>query len=186
VPLIIYQPVAADAKAFLEFWAARYAGYDETFYEANVGQELTERRIMDWFIWKNGTPLSELKRASVIRNFVARRAELDHLRANASATELLSHFSEGGVIWRIFWLHCWQPERFPIYDQHVHRAMRFIQDGVIEEIPDKDSQKVRAYVDRYMPFHAAFAGFGFRLVDKALWAFGKFLSENNFPFQPVQ
>ena len=40
--LIIYEPVGADTKAFIEFWSSRYTGYDDDFYEANVGQELTE------------------------------------------------------------------------------------------------------------------------------------------------
>ena len=73
--LIIYEPVNADAKAFIDFWAARYTGYDDDFYEANVGQDLTEARILEWFEWKNGTPLSGLKKNSVMRNFVGRRHE---------------------------------------------------------------------------------------------------------------
>mgnify|MGYP005810031913 CR=1 FL=1 len=179
--LIIYQPQNAAPKEFIEFWAAQYTGYDDNFYDANVGQELTETRILEWFTWKNGTPLSELKRNSVLRNFVARRGELNHIPLDATASDFLSRFDEGGAIWRIFWLHCWQPARFPIYDQHVHRAMGFIQAGVLEEIPGTDSQKIREYLDRYMAFHAEFNGIGYRLVDKALWAFGKFLSGNNFP-----
>jgi hypothetical protein len=181
VQLIIYQPVDADPRTFIDFWAAQYAGYDDDFYEANVGQELTEARILNWFTWKNGTPLSELKRQSVMRNFVARRGELKQIPQDEVASTLLSRFAEGGAIWRIFWLHCWQPARFPIYDQHVHRAMRFIQAGVLEEIPSTDPQKIRTYLNGYMAFHAGFDGIRYRLVDKALWAFGKFLGENNFP-----
>lgn len=183
--LMIYEPVSADAKAFIEFWSARYTGYDDDFYHANAGQELTESRILDLFEWKNGTPLSELKKKSVQRNFVARRGELASLH-NHTPTQLLEHFSDGGVIWRIFWLHCWQPKRFPIYDQHVHRAMRFIETGVREEIPKKDPDKIHAYIEQYMPFHARFDGLPQRSVDKALWAFGKFIGENNFPLEPVR
>jgi hypothetical protein len=185
VRLIIYEPVSADAKAFIEFWADRYTGYDDAFYEANVGQELTEARILDWFEWKNGTPLSALKKASVLRNFVARRHELNQLNDDDTSA-LMSRFSEGGVIWRIFWLHCWQPKRFPIYDQHVHRAMRFMEAGVIDEIPTKDPDKIRAYIEQYMPFHARFDGLPHRAVDKALWAFGKFIGENNFPLESIR
>lgn len=182
--LIVYQPIAAAPSAFIDFWAARYTGYDEAFYQANIGKELTEVRILEWFTWKNGTPLSEAKRKSVLKNFVSRRGELDCVRPDETAADLLSRFREGGAIWRIFWLHCWQPSRFPIYDQHVHRAMRFIQAGVLEEIPGNDPQKIRSYLDSYMLFHAQFDGMGFRLVDRALWAFGKFLNENTFPHEP--
>ena len=183
MPLIIYQPVNADPKAFVDFWAARYSYPDQELYDANVGQELTETRILDLFTWKNGTPLSNAKRESVLRNFVARRAELNQVQQNETAANLLSRFSEGGAIWRIFWLHCWQPARFPIYDQHVHRAMRFIQQGVLEEIPVTNPQKIRVYLHSYMAFHTQFDCINFRIVDKALWAFGKFLKENNFPWE---
>ena len=150
------------------------------FCEVNVSKELTDSRINDWFRWKNGTPLSEAKQESVNRNFLLRRGELIGLE-DRSAEILLSKFSEGGAIWRIFWLHCWQPTRFPIYDQHVHRAMRFIQTGEPEEIPSGDNRKIRAYLEEYLPFHASFAGLPQRAVDKALWAFGMFINENNFP-----
>ena len=40
--LITYLPVYATPEAFIDFWAARYAGYDENFYNANIGKELTE------------------------------------------------------------------------------------------------------------------------------------------------
>lgn len=183
--LVIYQPVEADPSGFVDFWAARYTGYDDAFYDANVGQELTQTRILEWFTWKNGTPLSDLKRRSVLRNFVARRGELDRIGLDETASAFLSRFSEGGAIWRIFWLHCWQPTRFPIYDQHVHRAMRFIEAGVLEEIPAQDAEKIRVYLDDYVPFYAQFEGIGLRLVDKALWAFGKFLKENSFPHDTI-
>jgi hypothetical protein len=176
---MIYKPVNADAKAFIEFWSARYTGDDDEFYEANVGQELTEDRILEWFVWKNGGPLSERKRTSVLKNFVARRDELASLR-DETPQQFLAHFSKGGVIWKIFWLHCWQPKRFPIYDQHVHRAMRFIQSGVHQEIPKRDPDKTRAYIEQYMPFHAQFDGLPHRAVDKALWTFGKFIGENTY------
>jgi hypothetical protein len=184
--LIIYEPVKADMNAFVAFWSARYTGYDDAFYEANVGQELTEERILEWFAWKNRTPLSELKRKSVLKNFAARRGELAAIRADEPASDILARFGEGGAIWRIFWLHCWRPLRFPIYDQHVHRAMRFIQAGVREEIPAKDVDKINAYIGQYIPFHARFDGLPHRDVDKALWAFGKFINENNFPCEPVR
>jgi hypothetical protein len=186
VQLIIYEPVKADLKAFIEFWEARYTGYDDDFYHANVGHELTEARILELFEWKNGTRLSGSKRNSVTRNFVERRSELDQISRDETASALLARFSEGGVIFRIFWLHCWQPARFPIYDQHVHRAMRFIETGVREEIPDKEPDKIQAYIEQYIPFHARFDSMPHRAVDKALWAFGKFVGENNFPHEALR
>lgn len=185
--LIVYEPMQADQKAFVSFWADRYTGDDDNFYEANVGRELTEERIEAWFAWKSGKRnkngemvLSERKLESIRKHFVSRRLEFQQLTFDETAASLLERFSDGGVH-RIFWLHCWQPTRFPIYDQHVHRAMRFIQAGAREEIPLRDALKVRAYIDQYMPFHAQFTGLPQRAVDKALWAYGKFLGDYSFP-----
>ena len=50
----------------------------------------------------------------------------------------------GGAIWRIFWLHCHYPNKFPIYDQHVHRAMACIIGMKSLEIPKKNQDKVKA------------------------------------------
>ena len=59
--------------------------------------------------------------------------------------------------------------------------MAFINNGTPEEIPQYDPRKIDTYIDRYLPFHAQFSDFDSRSVDKALWAFGKFINEVNFP-----
>ena len=179
--MIIYKPLQVNRQQFVEFWSLRYEYAEESLYLNNIGQALTEQRILELYRWKNGTPLSDKKLASVHRNFVQRRDELAQLQPNDSANDFLAHFINGGAIWRIFWLHCWQPNRFPIYDQHVHRAMAFIENGTREEIPQYDPRKIEAYINKYLPFHAKFSAIDGRTVDKALWAFGKFINEVNFP-----
>lgn len=181
MPMHIYQPVEADMTQFVEFWSQRYEYAEEELYDNNIGHELTEHRILELYLWKNGTRLAERKRNSVIRNFVERRQELAQFADNIDARNFLSHFANGGAIWRIFWLHCHRPGEFPIYDQHVHRAMTYIENGAAEEIPRYDPRKIDAYIARYLPFHERFAAIDGRDVDKALWAFGKFINENNFP-----
>jgi len=126
------------------------------------------------------------KKQVALRRFDERLDELKQCQPNQSASDLLKQFADGGVIWTIFLLHCWQPVRFPIYDQHVHRAMVFIQTGAVEEIPPYGPRKINSYVREYLPFHATFDGIDNRSVDKALWAFGKFLADNrSFPTAAV-
>lgn len=179
--MYVYEAVKADQVQFVEFRSQRYEYAKEYLYDNNIGQELTEQRIIELFVWKNGTSLSEEKRKSVTQNFVARRHELVQFQNNIDVRGFINHFAKGGAIWRIFWLHCNYPNEFPIYDQHVHRAMTYIQNGEIEEIPKKDPIKIDLYIESYLPFHSQFAAFDGRLVDKALWAFGKFINVNNFP-----
>lgn len=179
--MLIYPPRIASLAEFVDFWSRRYDYSKEHLYDNNIGHELTEQRILELYEWKNGSPIAAQKVASVRRNYISRLGELALLPSDETARGFLQRFADGGAIWRIFWLHCWQPQRFPIYDQHVHRAMSFIQTGIVGEVSAKDTEKVSTYLESYIPFHATFEGFGHRSVDRALWAFGKFLNEANFP-----
>ena len=81
----------------------------------------------------------------------------------------------GGAIWRIFWLHLQHPRHFPIYDQHVHRAMAFTLKWPDLEIPEQNPAKVRTYLAVYREFFARFKDCDHRQADRALWTFGRFL-----------
>ena len=160
----------------MPFWDQQYRYPQESLYSDNIGKRLTPRRVRDLFRWKNGSPLSKAKRRSVEENFVRRIGHARRLPADISAEEFLEEFPSGGPIWRIFWLHCCRPETFPIYDQHVHRAMAFIEgDGLGELAQRSDPEKVRLYLGRYLPFYQEFTGFDTRSVDRALWSFGRFI-----------
>jgi hypothetical protein len=164
-----------NPKSFVQFWERLYSGYDEDFYRDNIDQPLTEERIALWFAWKNGTKLSE-KKAKSITKYVSpdERIEVD------ADLEVVRQFLRrpGGAIWRIFWLHLQHPKRFPIYDQHVHRAMAYLLKLSEPEIPEYDRLKVSSYLGVYCPFFTTFAECENRLVDRALWTFGRFLSSD--------
>jgi len=169
-------PVLASgtAEAFVEEWSHRYVDPRERLYEANIGRALTPDRARRLFVWKNGGPLSSAKQGSVEANYIRRLPELGRLPTEMTPTEFLRIFS-GGAIWRIFWLHCWRPERYPIYDQHVHRSMEYITSGRQREIPERQEAIITSYVERYLPFWEKLPSLPNRAVDKALWTFGKFL-----------
>jgi hypothetical protein len=186
MPTPIYQPCEANLSEFIQFWRRVYGDDDtERLYHDNIRRELTEQRILDLFKWKNGGRLSAPKERSVRENFVEHRHELEQLQPDQPIQNLLANFPNGGVIHRIFWLHCWCPDHFPIYDRHVHRARAFILMGEPQEIPPDDCAKIASYIE-YVPFHQEFNATDIpdvdlaqdRTVDKALWAFGKFLKKN--------
>lgn len=179
--LLVCRSTAVDnVEEFVEFWSARYRYDSDDLYDKNIGKPLTQKRVLDLFRWKNGLPLSAEKQASVTNNFVA-RLDVVGVKGTETANDLLKRFPTGGAIWRIFWLHCIDRTRFPIYDQHVHRAMRFIQ-GAPGEIPANAKKKLSTYQDDYMPFIRGLQAKDQRNLDKALWAFGKFLSQYAFPW----
>jgi hypothetical protein len=176
VHLVVYKSEAAAPGDFVTFWASQYDSkrYPEEPYSKNIGQ-LTHAAIMSLFEWKNGGKLSELKRESIKRNYLDRIGDVKALGTNFGAEDFLRKFLDGGAIWRIFWLHCCRPE-FPIYDQHVHRAMTFIEEQKADELDQcSEDRKIELYVTRYLPFSGRFEGLNRREVDRALWAFGKFI-----------
>ena len=161
-----------ESTEFVRFWERLYSGYDERFYLENIGKPLTEELITKWFVWKNGTPLSPGK-AQAIRRYLAPEERIGH-DVDAGTLEAFLN-RPGGAVWRIFWLHLQHPRHFPIYDQHVHRAMAFMLNWPELAIPAHNPTKVRNYLQYYRPFFDQFQGCEHRQVDRALWSFGEFL-----------
>ncbi len=62
MPMYVYEAVKADQVQFVEFRSQRYEYAKEYLYDNNIGQELTEQRIIELFVWKNGTSLSRGKK----------------------------------------------------------------------------------------------------------------------------
>jgi hypothetical protein len=177
---------SASPADFVKYWATFYNDPREQLYLAHIDKPLTPPGVLDLFIWKNGGPLAEQKRQSVVRNYVDRLDETRKLPIDTTGRDFLSRFAVGGAIWRIFWLHCRWPERFPIYDQHVHRAFAFIQEGRLEEIAARnDEEKVRLYLEHYLPFYQQFRGVNHRETNRALWVFGKFIKTWPRPSVPA-
>jgi hypothetical protein len=173
IPVLARRAVAPTE--FVDFWQPLYRYPSEPLYDDNIGERLTADRIRVLFEWKNGGRLSAAKHASVERNFVERRSELEEINHDLPHAEFLARFSQGGAIWRLFWLYIWQPERYPIFDQHVYRAMRWIQTGTPEEIPSVDARKLTAYDEFLGFFRESFGDCKPRAADRALFACGKFL-----------
>ncbi len=162
-----------DSVEFVERWAGLYDYGMEDKYDLNIGKPLNPERVLALFEWKNGGRLSRRKEASVRRNYVDRIPEAQLLDRATPPEAFLNRFATGGAIWRIYWLHLWAPNQYPIYDQHVHRAMAWHQAGRGEEIPARDPAKIKSYLTRYLPFYEQFRGLDARRVDKALWSCGK-------------
>jgi len=83
-------------KDFVQFWDQFYSGYSEELYQANIGQELTENRITEWFIWKNGTPLSADKTQTIRLHFTPN----EHISPEANSDTLAAFLNRPGD-WRV-------------------------------------------------------------------------------------
>jgi hypothetical protein len=188
--LFIYTPSAPTSlRHFVEFWAERYRWPNDDLYAQNIAPPYTAEKLGQLFKWKIGDKLFASKLPLLKECFINRRAEAEKLvmqlasyKPREVARRFLGQFKDGGAIYRIFWLHCWDT-RFPIYDQHVHRAMTFIKNnGQTEELGKySHEEKVQLYLDRYLSFFDEFRGLDGRKVDQALWRFGKSLQDSSLP-----
>lgn len=180
--LTVYQPTSVTPDAFVSYWSAVYPEQDDVdLYSPHIGS-LSPEALHHLFRWKFGARFAVATRRSVDTQVIPRLAELKGLPEDCDACAFLRLFSQGGAIFRIFLLHCWRPKRFPIYDQHVHRAMGAIESGHCEEMEGwPDGRKITSYLESYIPFHRMFAASDQRLVDRALWAFGRFIKASRLP-----
>ena len=167
---------SVDLDRFVSFWAELYRDPLEPLYEENIAGPLTPARIRKLFEWKNGGKLARKKMESVERNFIGRLDEALNLDPDTPAHDFLKLWPKGGAIWRIFWLHCWTPDRYPIFDQHVYRAAARICGWADRKIPTTDGKRIDAYLQRYLPFWRDI-GISSRDADRALWVYGRFLKQ---------
>jgi hypothetical protein len=174
MPMIVLNQRETTPVDFVSFWQPRYAYPNDSVYTVNIRLG-TPDSLKALFRWKIGERLWKTSQKLINENFISRSPEWESLAFDTTAEQFLDKFSNGGPIWRIFWLHCWN-QRFPIYDQHVHRAMMFIKTGRSEELSGTEAEKISSYLNCYRPFFdEKFEGIKPRHADQALWTFGKFI-----------
>lgn len=85
-----------------------------------------------------------------------------------------------GLIWTIFVLHCFYPEVYPLYDQHVYRAYKFmVSEG--KESHNSAANDWNEYV-KYKGFFNDLLNelnIDYWKLDRGLWAYGKHLKQFN-------
>lgn len=170
---------------FVKFWAEWYDDKYEPTYRQYISRPLTRESIRELLAWK----AMQITRKSIVAGghpFVETViANLDRfqsipLNTPEDADNFLTKELNGkGMIWKIFTLHILHPDKFPIFDQHVYRAMIYLKTGEIKEIPSKNRNKQQSYIKEYLHFYNEEHGYyEDRKLDKALFSFGRFLKRN--------
>jgi hypothetical protein len=157
-----------------------YSDYEQ--YKAIVTKPtLSTGDLRLLFEWKNGMNLRSKKEMSFL-NQVLQHEELVHgLKSKFDYEKFENTFGKMSAVWQIFLLHIIQPSEYPIFDQHVYRAYRFIQNQDEKDLPFTRTAKLSVFYKEYLPFfldmkdlaneHNHFE------IDKALWAFGRIIKE---------
>lgn len=81
-----------------------------------------------------------------------------------------------GFFWAVFVAHSYKPKTYPLYDQHVYRAFKYLQSGG-ELNPATAPTDWAEYLNYCKFFNLQMSHAGVVQVDcdRALWAYGKFL-----------
>lgn len=167
--------VPATQSDFVSFWCAQYQYDLERLYDDNIGKLLNEDRVWALYKWKNvSEKIAAGKQKSIRTAYIPELTKLPSLSTIQDGQKYIRSLT-GGVIWDIFWLHCIKPDLFPIFDQHSYRSMAHIMEFSTTEIPPNRVQKLDAYFNKYIPFTKQFPETNQRDLDKALFAYGRFL-----------
>jgi hypothetical protein len=172
----------ANADAFVSYWKAQFEFQNMHLYTDNINEaELDLTNLYELYSWKNGMELSVPKQISVTK--ISHHLPLINRFKNGGINEeeFENAFSKVSAIWKIFLRHIIRPDENPIFDQHVYRACRYLQDGEKIELENNNRLKEEEYFQRYIPFfwdvrEQVNQRFTNKDIDEALWAFGKFIS----------
>lgn len=174
-----------DIDIFINFWQKFYAYKNEELYSNNINLlHFSKSNIEKLYEWKNGTPLSNLKRESLNKKVLSKIEAINDFKASQSImlNEVYKEFDNVSAVWRLFLLHIIKPKEYPIYDQHIHRAFQFINDLPSDGITNgiKDIEKLEWYKGIYYPFVKRIEIQDIKKMDEAFFAFGKFLSRTEY------
>ncbi len=170
-------------QKFFDFWMHRYFYKSKHDYDKLMDQELTEEALKALFEWKNGMNLSKKKEASYIAKVKNHLKSIAEYRndTNKNASQLYDSLNNVSFVWRIFACHIARPQEYPIYDQNIHRSVLYIQGNdewknVTPQLSDekKEDFYFHNYKEKFLP---EFKDIPSRDIDKALFAFGRYLRD---------
>ena len=172
-----------SCKEFVNYWKEKYRYGNETVYDFHIAKDLTKENekndsLQKLFVWKSRRGISGGQQNSINKkkNWLNSVKNCDRKQIIKKAEEKYLYRKKGGAIWNIFFLHCLDPEEWPIYDQHTYRAMMFIKTGEIPKKETNDRERYENYINNYICFFKSMVEeCKPREVDKALFAFGEFL-----------
>ncbi len=179
--------ISNNIDAFINAWSKLYSNSNEAIYNKSiVKEELTKTNIQNLYKWKNGMKLSILKQKSLDTKIKAKLSIINTFKSNneIDIDAFRKEFKNlQATVWKIFLLHIIKPNKYPIYDQHIHRTFLFIHNEDWSNISNtsiSNKAKEQFYFERYLPFIKAQNIKDLKKLDEAFFAFGQFLNTRNY------
>jgi len=177
---------ATNLNSFISTWSKLYSYSNEAIYNLSiVKEELTKTDIQNLYKWKNGMKLSVLKQKSLDTKIIAKLSIINAFKQSVDidVEAFKKEFKKVSAVWKIFLLHIIKSNKYPIYDQHIHRAFLFIHKEDFTNISNTsitNKAKEQFYFDRYLPFIETNNIKNLKKLDEAFFAFGQFLNTRNY------
>ena len=177
---------AESLNSFISNWSNLYSYTNENLYNKTISKEsFTKEDLQNLYIWKNAMKLSVLKQRSLETKIIANLPTINNYKKieNIDIQAFKKEFKKVSSVWKIFLLHVIKPNKYPIYDQHIHRAFLFIQNEDwrnISNISISNNAKEKFYFERYLPFIEAQNIKDLKKLDEAFFTFGQFLNTRNY------
>lgn len=174
---IITPAAVPNPCAFVAFWQQQFDYPTEKYHHIEI-RPLTPIAVEELYTWKNGMNLST-KKDERVKWIVSRIDIINQLELHFDEVLFTDTFGNLRPVWQIFLRHIIKPERWPIFDQHVYRAWRYMV-GMAANDEKKGKGMLSAYQKGYVPFFnelsATCPSTQRKDIDASLWAFGKFLN----------
>ena len=180
---VLTKTQSGSLEEFISFWSRLYAYDNAALYDKIHHKVLSEKDIKNLYQWKNGMKLSKAKEKSLDIKIITKIKIINSLKATAEIDldYFLEEFKEVSVVWKVFLLHVISPSMYPIYDQHIHRAYRFMHnepsDGISASM--NEVTKLKFYFEEYYPFVKELKIKDLKEMDEAFFAFGQFINLGN-------
>jgi hypothetical protein len=177
---------ANNLAVFITSWSKLYSLSNEAIYSKSIVKEsFTKTDIQNLYIWKNGMRLSKLKQKSLDTKIKEKLSIINAFKTNdeINIESFRKEFKNlSAAVWKIFLLHIIKPNKYPIYDQHIHRTFLFIHNEDWSNIKNTMSNKAKEqfYFERYVPFIESKNIKDLKKLDEAFFAFGQFLNTRNY------
>ena len=180
---VLTKTQSGSLEEFISFWSRLYAYDNAALYDKIHHKVLSEKDIKDLYQWKNGMKLSQAKEQSLNTKIIKKIKIINSLRAikEIDLGYFLKEFKEVSVVWKVFLLHIISPSVYPIYDQHIHRAYRFMHNETSDGINASmnEATKLKFYFEEYFPFVKESKIKDLKKMDEAFFAFGQFINLGN-------
>ena len=180
---VLTKTQSGSLQEFISFWSKLYAYDNAVLYDKIHHKVLSEKDMKDLFQWKNGMKLSQAKEKSLKIKILKKLNIINSLRATTEIDldYFLKEFKEVSVVWKVFLLHIISPSMYPIYDQHIHRAYRFMNNEASDGIKASmnEATKLKFYFEEYYPFVKQSKIKDLKKMDEAFFAFGQFINIGN-------